>query len=255
MPKVAWGLGADEIEQVQSTGFTPYEGPLVPRGVYTFAIKAKIAKSKNDNPMIKVLLILDGEASSEKDETKKQYDGAPIWDNVVVMDKTAWKVKQFCEGLGVSSSDFANRTIKNDDDEIVKIGNVKLENARVKVMTNVGKDQNGQPRPEVQQYLPADGDAKAVSDDEPEPDDDEPVAEGDDAADEPMDAEEETSVGEKSDAAPTEEQLMAMTNDDLKAYAKECGVSIAGKNKKTVVGDILALFSEGSDQGSEEDPF
>lgn len=250
MPKVAWGVGADEIEQAQSS-FVPYSGPLVPKGVYTFTIKtAQFGRAQQSkNPMLKLLMILDGAASSTEEEDRNQYDGAPVWDNITAIENTAWKVKQFCEALGITPSDFANKTVMNDNDDITKIGRVKFDGTvKVRVLTTIEPDQKGEPRPRVAQYIPLDGEAVPAGDDEPDPDD-EPM----DDATEASDAAEEEASG-----VPTEEQLNKLDNDALKQYARDCGVELKGKNRTMVIQEIIAKFQpadEAADDAGEEDPF
>lgn len=154
MPKIKWDLDSEAIDNAESEGFTPYAGPVPPAGVYKFTLKRlEATKSSAGNKMLKVLMELDADGIKER----KKYHGCPVWDNVVVMDKTAWKVRQFLDALGVSASDFTNKTVAEEENSkhlVRKIGSLKVEGVELTVQIKRGANQEGDPRPEVQRYLP-----------------------------------------------------------------------------------------------------
>jgi hypothetical protein len=133
MPKAKWGaITATDIESAESN-YTTYEGEIPPRGVYRFKLKqVKATESSNNNPMLKVLLILDGSWKP----AHKEFDGCPSWLNVVVMDSTAFQVRAFCDAIGVSAADFLKRTVLDDDDKVIKIGKVSLADGDLLVKAN-----------------------------------------------------------------------------------------------------------------------
>ena len=76
----------------------PKYDPVEP-GIYTLEVKneLKVTKSKSsDNQLIKVELIL-------VDDPKKT-----IFDNLVLTEKSKWKLAQFCKSCGVDSDDDGN---------------------------------------------------------------------------------------------------------------------------------------------------
>jgi len=80
-------LGMD-LENVQSTFET------LPGGVYNAKIsKAEITKAKSGNNMIKLTL----------DITEGEYAGRKLFDNLVLIDTCMWKVKNYCEVIGITS--------------------------------------------------------------------------------------------------------------------------------------------------------
>nr|DAF76490.1 MAG TPA: Protein of unknown function (DUF669) [Caudoviricetes sp.] len=65
-------------------------------GVYSLQVaSAEETTSSTGNPMLKV------EYDVMDDEQKHK-----IWDNFVLIDKCLWKIKEFCEALGIDTSEI-----------------------------------------------------------------------------------------------------------------------------------------------------
>ena len=85
----------------QTAGFTP-----LPAGNYACKIEsAEVGTSQNGNNMIKLkLIVLDGE-----------FAGRKLFDNIMLMQESAFKMKQYAEVIGIESGeeidtqDFMNR--------------------------------------------------------------------------------------------------------------------------------------------------
>lgn len=164
MPKAKWGsLTATDIESAESN-FTPYDGEIPPRGVYRFKLKKATSKeSSNGNPMVKLVLILDGSWK----KAHKEFDGCPAFTQVMIMDSTAFQVRAFCDAIGVTARDFLNKTVLDDDDKVVKIGKVSLAEGDLLVLASCKPGEyEGTPKLEVQGLLPK-------PEEEPEEDEDE----------------------------------------------------------------------------------
>jgi hypothetical protein len=126
MPKVKWGgdIDADAIEQAENN--QGYNGPLPPSGVYRFSIKfMQRTMSSNNNPMVKILLLLDGKTDPLKPEHER-YHGCPVWEQIPVMKSTAFRIRELCDALNISAVDFMNKTIVDEDGNIQKIGSLKI---------------------------------------------------------------------------------------------------------------------------------
>lgn len=137
MPKVKWGgddaLDADTIDNAE-TGFVPYAGEIPPAGVYRFRLeRCRKVEFNSGNPGLKNLLLLDGSWKSEHE----QYDGCPLWDNLVATRAAAGFVKAFCIAIGVTSREFISSTLVDDEANVTKIGNVKVTDAGLLVYVNV----------------------------------------------------------------------------------------------------------------------
>lgn len=150
MPKVKWGgdLTVDDIEGAEvRQSRVGYQGKLPPAGVYRFkhqSSKRDIAQS--GNPKLRTIWKLDG---SWKDE-HEQFDGYPVFIHMAVSSQTAWRVKQFCNALGVSYNDFMTKMVEDEQQYVSKIGKLTLDDS-VEVYLNLrrSKDQDGNPTLEI----------------------------------------------------------------------------------------------------------
>lgn len=186
----AWGSGQDR-----------YDGPVPPKGSYIAKIKritmGKI-KAEGENkgkPRLSVLLeIIGGQGADGIDDKKYKYRGAPVWDGVNIIKSQTGRANAFVHAL-TDGSDAAKRAIENkfwppnmdvraekverrdggEDIHIKSIGQYKINSPNgellVRIVTKMGKDLDGSPRAEVNQYLPYTGpgvNGSAVDEDEDE---------------------------------------------------------------------------------------
>jgi hypothetical protein len=158
MPKVKWGgdLTLEDIEGAEVRESQAYTGPVPPSGVYRFLHQSsKKENSEAGNPKLRTIWKLDG---SWKPEHKK-YHGAPLFIHMPVTKSAAWRVKQFCDAIGVSYADFLTKMVVDDQNYVNKIGRVEIDD-ELTVFINVrkGPDNNGNDRiePLGGGYLPVD---------------------------------------------------------------------------------------------------
>lgn len=125
MPKATWGAGdnpltADDIEGAERPEVrTRYSGPLPPAGTYRFTIRRmKKQVSAKGNDMIVVRAELDGSWKPNH----KQYDGANLFDNVVLTKANAQNVANFLDAIGATSTDLMKGVIVDDAGYITKFG-------------------------------------------------------------------------------------------------------------------------------------
>lgn len=118
-------------ETADSTGFGP-----VPAGKYTLRVKGITQQAGSTDPYW---------ACEFEITYPEQYRNKRVWDNISLGEKSAWKVRQFFDGLGF--------TLDSDSDELVGeevaalLGIGKIAQGK-----NAGKERN-----EVEEYLPVDG--------------------------------------------------------------------------------------------------
>lgn len=139
MPKVKWGgdISPEDIDKAENRG--GYAGDVPPAGTYRFKLRsAKQGESGEGNPKLACLLILDGSWKKEH----KQYDGCPLWDHMPVTKKTAFRVKAFCDALNISSSDFYNKTVVDDEGVVQKIGKLTIADEDRLVVVSVKQEKN-----------------------------------------------------------------------------------------------------------------
>jgi len=169
VPKVKWGnFKEDDVINAADTGGDMYEGELPPAGVYVF--NAKIVQkvdASTGNPMLKILWLIDGKKSPG--ENSKKYNGAPFWDNTVVVEQNMWKVKQLCAGLGITAKDFLSGMVVDEDGKVTKIGPLIVEKGiQIKAAVKRKPDKDGNLQLDFGRYLPIksdeETDAEADSD-------------------------------------------------------------------------------------------
>lgn len=138
MPKVKWAGDLDQgaIDSAETRTGGVYTGPAVPAGVYRFTLQAmKTGESKEGNPKLQMIWKIDG---SWKPEHKK-FDGAPLFDHMPVTKSSAFRAKNLCAALGISSADFMGKMVADDDGAIIKIGKLKIEKDVTEIFANVKK--------------------------------------------------------------------------------------------------------------------
>lgn len=149
MPKATWGSGdqaltAADIDNVDtSNNFKPYTGSIPGSGVYRFVLRRiKKGISSTNNPKALIILALDGTWRKEH----AAFEACPLFDHMPVMKSTAFRVRAFCDAMGISSSDFMNRMIVDDDGRVTKIGKLELtgeELVYVNVVREKGNEEHG----------------------------------------------------------------------------------------------------------------
>lgn len=141
MPKVKWGgdLTPDDVDSAESRRGDDYAGDVPPSGIYRFKLRwSKKGKSEQNNPKLTSLLVLDG---SWKPEHKK-YDGCPFWDHMPVTKKTAFRVRQYCDALNITSADFMGKMVIDDEGNVQKIGKLKIADEDLLVYLKVTREDN-----------------------------------------------------------------------------------------------------------------
>jgi len=173
VPKVTWGGGvtADDIDSAERSQFKPYDGPPVPNGMYAWRVKQlKKGKSQADNP--KVIYGLELLPRRSRPDEKK-YAGFYVSGSIAVVESQAFKLGPFLDALGVSSTDFLNRTsVEAEKDnygnaKITKIGEW-LNDGKTIVLASLGdeNDQKGNSRKAIMNFWPVEETAAKSSDED-----------------------------------------------------------------------------------------
>lgn len=121
MPKAAWGVDADDIDSFdRSSQFTPYRGTTPPRGVYSFLVKKAVYIAATRDKLASLRLGL--ELIPRDGTNDAQYDGFYFTAFLPVSKQTAFRYVPFLDAIGVSSTDFTNKTITDAEGNISRIG-------------------------------------------------------------------------------------------------------------------------------------
>ena len=178
MPKVKWGgdLDANAIDSAERREGGEYMGKTPPKGVYRFKLRFSKKDTAKDsgNPKLVSLLVLDGSWKPEH----RQYDGCPVWDHMPVTTKTAWRVRAYCDALNITSADFMNKMVIDDDGNVQKIGKLKIADEDLLVLVSVKPDKNAE---YGERLVLANGYLPFKEDDDDDSDDDSDDSDDDDA--------------------------------------------------------------------------
>jgi hypothetical protein len=174
MPKAKWGAGdkalsAGDIDGAERTETqVRYSGPeLIPGGTYRWAIRyIKQVESSKGNPMIEIMLTLDGSWRPNH----AQFEGKPMWDRITVIDSTKERLANFLDAIGATGSDLIDKSIVDEGSRITKLGAVG-DPAGILVYANIQRSKATKEFPNVRMemgynaYIPAneiDEDVQAV---------------------------------------------------------------------------------------------
>lgn len=183
--KLKWDI-TGKGDEAWGSGITTYEGEVPPKGSYVAKIKRMTVhaiKSQGDNhgkPRISVLCeVVGGSGADGVRDTNYKYFGAPIWDGLNIIKKQTPKVNSFLHAL-TDGSDEAKRAVETafwppngpdakketrkdggEDIHIKAIGKYPIQSPSgeflIRIVTKMGADLDGNPRAEINQYLPYKG--------------------------------------------------------------------------------------------------
>jgi hypothetical protein len=166
MVKVKWGVSGADIDEIEPDEVVEYyDGPTPPRGVYRFEVKSvEYVKYTTGSKGIKIFLVVN-----ENRKEKKRYNGAPTWENVIDLEATAFKIRQWLDAIGAEGKDW-DATVIDGNNMVTKIGRVKMEGLFVRAATKLGKNNNDEQRMEIARFLPfntetGDGEGDSTGDD------------------------------------------------------------------------------------------
>lgn len=167
MGKMTWGMSAADIDNAEEfePTYTPYEGPVPPRGVYRLTLKkAEVKTSSKGNGMVELLLEIAEPGFSEK----KRFNGCPLWFYLVDTEGSVSNIKNFMSAIGGTGRHWAATTTTKDDrgrDLVTKFGNITMQGLSVRAELQRGKNQDGEPRAEIRRFLPKGSEPEPGSDD------------------------------------------------------------------------------------------
>lgn len=163
MPKVTWSVKGAEVDNMeQDEEFAPYEGPIPSRGVFRLKIQSvEYFKFSTGSKGLKVFARID-----ENRKDKKQYNGCPVWENVVVGESSAFKIRQWLDALGATGKDW-DATVIDSENMVTKMGRIDFtKDVFVRATIKRGKGNDDTERAEIGRFLrPVAEDADGNTDD------------------------------------------------------------------------------------------
>lgn len=168
MPRVNWGVGKEVIDDYdRDKAYKPYTGKTPPNAVYRWKIKTLkyAAGTKTKNPQLRAGLELVPRSDDEK-----QYRGYFLIKFMSIAQTNDFQWVPFLDAIGVTSAEFTRGTITDEDQNVRKIGNWRMDGSTEILGQLVdGTDQNDNPRKEIRWVGALDADFE----DETEDDEDE----------------------------------------------------------------------------------
>jgi hypothetical protein len=157
MPKVNWGIGRDVIDDYdRDSSYKPYTGKLPPNAVYRFKLKTVkfAAGTREKNPRLSIGLEL-----IPRDAEERQYRGYFIMKYMAISANNAWTYVPFLDAIGVSSAEFIKGTICDEEGNVRKIGNWRMD-GKTEILGQLadGADEKGNSRKEIKWVGAADDD-------------------------------------------------------------------------------------------------
>lgn len=148
MPKVNWGVGKNTIDDYdRESSFKPYTGKVPQNAVYRFRLKTLkyAAGTKTKNPRLTAGLELVA-----RDADEKQYAGYFIMKFMAIAETNGFQWVPFLDALGVSSAEFLRGTITDDEGNVRKFGNWRMD-GKTEILGQLkdGTDQDGGSRKEI----------------------------------------------------------------------------------------------------------
>lgn len=150
MPRARWGISAADVDNYdRDSGFTPYRGPIPPNGVYDWLLKQCkfVSGTRGKYPQLRLGLEL---APREGSEDEKRYAGYFIMVFRSIAPQTAFGYVPFLDAIGVSGSDFEDRTVVDAEGNITRIGKWRNDGQQyVAAQLKDGADEKGNARKEI----------------------------------------------------------------------------------------------------------
>jgi hypothetical protein len=122
MPKLKVGddeLNVSELEDAEygegGGDFESYSGEQPPKGTMLNGyVKMWWTYTKNDDPMLKVLFVADGNKGDAA-----EYDGLPVWENAALTPGVKFRWAPLLNTFGLTIRDVKTKTVVADDDDNV----------------------------------------------------------------------------------------------------------------------------------------
>lgn len=148
MPRVNWNIGKEVIDDFdRESSFKPYAGKIPPNAVYRWRVKTlkTAAGTREKNPRLQAGLELVPREGAEK-----QYAGYFIMKFMAIAETNAWTYVPFLDAIGVSSAEFTKGTVVDEDGNVRKIGNWRMD-GKTEILGQLadGTDGEGNPRKEM----------------------------------------------------------------------------------------------------------
>ncbi len=192
MPRADWGISASDARNFdREAQYKPYTGPKpAPRTVFQWQLTVCkfFPKTRAKNAQLRL-----GLKVVPRNPDEKRFKGFFVMTFRSVTPKTQFAYVPFLDAIGVSESDFVNRTQIDEEGNIRRIGNWRNDGKQLLMGEFVlSEDQNGAPRNDVGwigelEDAPEDADLE----DDDDLDDDEYIDDDDIEAGEEYDDEEE----------------------------------------------------------------
>lgn len=291
MPKVKpFGIGdVDDLVDAKNE----YSSEVVPKGIYKAKVKrmtmGTINKAGENKGKTRFGILCEVVGGSKKLPDK--YIGAGVWTGINVIKSGAGFCNDFINALA-GPDEAAQKALRrsfwkpdilvDDEGNVIRIGKKKVGSPNgelvVWIKTKMGKDQNGDPRAEVQSFLLPKGakddddedddededDVEDADDDDEDDDDDDDASDDDDEDEDDEDSDDDEDEEDDDDEEDDEEdeddddgarkaELEALTIAKLRPIAKALDIDTKGLDKVALISSILEEEAEAAGSADDED--
>lgn len=165
MAKVAWGTKGSEVDEVELDDFPTYDGPVPPAGVYRLKVsKVTYKKFSTGSKGLEIMCLIEDNAKD-----KKQYNGCPVWENVVDTEESQRFIRRWLDAIGATGRDWDN-TVIDKENLVTKFGRITVDGLYVRALLKRGRNQSDEARAEVNRFLPKNSEASSGESGESDPD-------------------------------------------------------------------------------------
>jgi hypothetical protein len=203
VPKANWGISRDDFENFdREKQFKPYTGPVPPSGqVFQWLLKKLqyFPGTREKNPQLRIGLELNPRRKEEK-----KYAGFFVMTFRAITPKTQFLYVPLCDALGVTATDFTDRTRVNEEGDVLAIGRWRNKGDQL-LMAQLkdSEDEKGNPRKDIGWIGPVEDDELDDDELDEEIDEDDYIDDEDEeASDEYEDELEEEAPAPKRRAGP-----------------------------------------------------
>jgi len=237
MPVVRWGgkvgQAADDWDREEQR--KPYAGPPVPNALYYWDIKVLKYRQGANFPQLMIGIELVPRTKARPEE--KRYKGYFIFAFLPIADHVAFRYAPFLDAIGVSGADLEKRCRTDNEGNVTSIGKwrKKASGNYIAADLTTGKDDQGNPRQEVNSFYAIAETTASEEEEEEEYEEDDSGEEYEEDSEEEGEEEQEYEESEEEEGEEEEEEEEEQPAPPPRRPAKKAAKKAAARPLKRTV--------------------